>query len=197
MGKAPFFRLSQLPQDRSREPVSEAYHHLVDAAVYFHAHIFQDHAVLLKDLSSLYCILCIAVRMPDALDPAFNGTDPHPDPPVGNDPPHLFGGHSLHRIQDPAHLCFIMGNKDYTYTGITGDDLLSRDPSIDLRKPDYRLGDIRKPFPVLRFYIHIGRVLERYGHKRIHVHIKAQLSAKLLYQRLILIISDDNVIEIS
>ena len=35
------------------------------------------------------------------------------------------------------------------------------------------------------------------GHHKGDVHIKAQLPAKLLYQRLILIISDDNVIKIS
>ena len=50
---------------------------------------------------------------------------------------------------------------------------------------------------VFRFYIHIRRILERYRHKGVHIHVESKLSSKLFYQILVLVVSDYDVVKIS
>ena len=135
--------------------------------------------------------------MLDSLDSALDRTDADADLSVRVDLFYLFKGFLLDLRDQFAHCGFILHDQDHTVTAVTCDDLLSTDLSVDIGESDDRVCSVCELLTVFRFYIHIRRILERYRHKGVHIHVETKLSSKLFYQILVLVVSDYDVIKIS
>ena len=135
--------------------------------------------------------------MLDALDSVLDGTDTDTDLSVRADLLNFLKSRLLDLRDQVAHCGFILHDQDHTVTAVAGDDLLSADLLVDIGESDDRVCSVCELLTVFRFYIHIRRILERYRHKGVHIHVESKLSSKLFYQILVLVVSDYDVIKIS
>ena len=135
--------------------------------------------------------------MLDSLDSALDRTDADADLSVRIDLFYLLKGCLLDLRDQVTHCGFVVHDQDHACTAIAGDNLLSTDLLVDIGESDDRVCRVCELLTVFRFYIHIRRILERYRHKGVHIHVETKLSSKLFYQILVLVVSDYDVIKIS
>ena len=132
-----------------------------------------------------------------AFDAALDRTDADTDLSVGLDLFNFLKSSLLDLRDQVAHSGLIFHDQDHTVTAVAGNDLFAADLFVDVGESDDRICSVCELLAVFRFYIHIRRILERYRHKGVHIHVETKLSSKLFYKILVLVVSDYDVVKIS